>query len=355
MSITRNLLSVANTWLQNQIFSGTNNTAPSQTAASGSSLMTRALVDSRIAFQGPYVSHFVLGAGIVYTGTGGAAANGATVWGVGNGSTPTAGVSAASIQSSPSIGLPFMVQDNTVGASTPSSGQGGVVNFSNPFTIGFFLDIRGGPTNALDVISRVYLGNANIASGVSTGISNAGFGLRIWRASSTTYNLALYCRTHSTTNTNISGATNASPIVITNNGHGLQNGDLVDVAGVVGNTAANGIWTIANSTANTFELSGSTGNGAYASGGVANKITSPITIQAGRVRRVFLFNDGSGNVSLFLGSPANAASLTITGMNTFSTTSFTTQTISFGLSQQSVTDATAFAQTVISNTMLIQP
>lgn len=40
--------STANTWTANQTFSGTANTAPSQTAASGSSLMTRDLVDARV-------------------------------------------------------------------------------------------------------------------------------------------------------------------------------------------------------------------------------------------------------------------------------------------------------------------
>lgn len=42
------LLGSSNTFSQNQTFSGTANTAPNQTAASGSSLMTRSLVDSRI-------------------------------------------------------------------------------------------------------------------------------------------------------------------------------------------------------------------------------------------------------------------------------------------------------------------
>lgn len=61
----------------------------------------------------------------------------------------------------------------------------------------------------------------------------------------------------------ITGATNATPIVITANAHGLSNGDQVYIAGVVGNTAANGTWTVANIAANTFELATSIGNGAY--------------------------------------------------------------------------------------------
>jgi hypothetical protein len=67
----------------------------------------------------------------------------------------------------------------------------------------------------------------------------------------------------------ISGATNTAPIVITSPGHNLVNGETVSVSDVGGNTAANGTFTVANSNpgANTFELSGSAGNGNYTSGG----------------------------------------------------------------------------------------
>lgn len=65
----------------------------------------------------------------------------------------------------------------------------------------------------------------------------------------------------------ITAASNATPIVITSNAHGLANGDTVSISGVLGNTAANGNFAIANVTANTFELVGSAGNGAYTSGG----------------------------------------------------------------------------------------
>lgn len=73
------------------------------------------------------------------------------------------------------------------------------------------------------------------------------------------------------TTNGVSAATNASPIVVTSNSHGLSNGDEVWIEGVSGNTAANGIWTVANKTTDTFELSGSTGNGAYTSGGTISK------------------------------------------------------------------------------------
>lgn len=68
----------------------------------------------------------------------------------------------------------------------------------------------------------------------------------------------------------ITGATNASPIVVTSASHGLATGDRVTIAGVVGNTAANGTFTITRLDANTYSLDGSTGNGPYTSGGSWN-------------------------------------------------------------------------------------
>jgi hypothetical protein len=65
----------------------------------------------------------------------------------------------------------------------------------------------------------------------------------------------------------VTNATNATPIVITCTGHGYSNGDGIRIASVGGNTAANGDWSIAGVTANTFELVDSSGSGAYTSGG----------------------------------------------------------------------------------------
>jgi len=77
----------------------------------------------------------------------------------------------------------------------------------------------------------------------------------------------------------ITGATNASPIVITSNGHGYSNGDLILVAGVEGNTAANGWRLVANKTANTYEITtlagiNVAGNGAYTQNGTSAKASS---------------------------------------------------------------------------------
>lgn len=66
----------------------------------------------------------------------------------------------------------------------------------------------------------------------------------------------------------ITGATNASPIVITTSGsHGLTTGASVTLSGVMGNTAANGTFTITVISPTSYSLGGSTGNGSYTSGG----------------------------------------------------------------------------------------
>lgn len=66
----------------------------------------------------------------------------------------------------------------------------------------------------------------------------------------------------------VGDATNASPIVITTSAaHGLPTGAYVKIASVGGNTAANGNWFITSTGSTTFSLDGSTGNGAYTSGG----------------------------------------------------------------------------------------
>lgn len=69
----------------------------------------------------------------------------------------------------------------------------------------------------------------------------------------------------------VSGATNATPIVITSATHGYATGDRVTIRDVGGNTNANGNWTITVLTTNTFSLNNSSGNSNYTSGGVIFK------------------------------------------------------------------------------------
>ena len=71
-----------------------------------------------------------------------------------------------------------------------------------------------------------------------------------------------------TTVNTVMDATNAGPIVITSAvNHNQKTGDRVKVSNVLGNTAANGVWTITVLSATTFSLDNSSGNAAYAGGG----------------------------------------------------------------------------------------
>jgi len=75
----------------------------------------------------------------------------------------------------------------------------------------------------------------------------------------------------------ITGASNASPIVITTGANAPPTGTEVVITGVEGNTNANGTWTVTNTGTNTFSLNNSTGDGAYSSGsGVWSIVPHPI-------------------------------------------------------------------------------
>lgn len=66
----------------------------------------------------------------------------------------------------------------------------------------------------------------------------------------------------------ITGATNATPIVLTtSSAHGVVVGQVVVVASVGGNTNANGTWEVSAVTSTTITLLNSAGNAAYTSGG----------------------------------------------------------------------------------------
>lgn len=70
--------------------------------------------------------------------------------------------------------------------------------------------------------------------------------------------------TASTALITISGSTNATPIVVTfAAGHGLKDADRIAVAGITGNTNANGEWSLQFTGANTARLLGSVGNGTH--------------------------------------------------------------------------------------------
>lgn len=98
----------------------------------------------------------------------------------------------------------------------------------------------------------------------------------------------------------ISGSTNATPIVVTfGANHGKKDGDRVAVAGITGNTNANGEWTLKFTGTNTAQLLGSVGNGTH--GGTP------------RVATIFdstpLMNDHSAILQIF-GNMAGTLTLT---------------------------------------------
>ena len=77
--------------------------------------------------------------------------------------------------------------------------------------------------------------------------------------------------------TNVTDDT-VTPIVITSTGHGLENGDMVEIVGVLGNTAANGSFIVDSVAPNTFEIvaldgTATTGNGDYDEGSPTGDIT----------------------------------------------------------------------------------
>lgn len=77
----------------------------------------------------------------------------------------------------------------------------------------------------------------------------------------------------------ISGATNATPIVITTTTpHGVADIGHGTVAGIVGTTAANSVWIVEMVTTTTLKLRGSVGNGAYVSGGTFTPDSTYATI-----------------------------------------------------------------------------
>lgn len=108
---------------------------------------------------------------------------------------------------------------------------------------------------------------------------------------------------------NVTGATNATPIIVTSANHGRVNSDSVIIAGVLGNTAANGTWGIGGVTTNTFALTGSVGNGAYTSGGAWNWCVSGIknaTISASSLLLAMatadmVANPSTGTLSVLIG------------------------------------------------------
>lgn len=111
---------------------------------------------------------------------------------------------------------------------------------------------------------------------------------------------------------NVTDASNASPIVITTaSPHGYATGDKVAVQQVGGNTAANAAWLITVIDSTHLSLDGSTGNGAYTSGGfITNR-----SMMSGVIIRVGV-NVARGGYSGALAAGDDADGLTIINSGT---------------------------------------
>jgi hypothetical protein len=128
------------------------------------------------------------------------------------------------------------------------------------------------------------------------------------------------------TSQNITAVTQANPAVVTITSHTFTNGDRIFVSGVAGMTQLNNReFTVANATANTFELSGidSTGFDAYTSDGTAAKIVEVTTTYS--VTDIFEINHAQSADVLYMAHKDHApAKLTRT-----TATSFTLNDIDF--------------------------
>jgi hypothetical protein len=100
--------------------------------------------------------------------------------------------------------------------------------------------------------------------------------------------------TDSTATSNISGATNTSPIQITTSTtNALTTGQTVIITGVTGNTAANGTLSITVIDNTHFTLDGSTGNGTYAGSGTVQGTARWMHLQNG----IYLQWNGAGGLN----------------------------------------------------------
>lgn len=120
-------------------------------------------------------------------------------------------------------------------------------------------------------------------------------------------NLSAISNTYEATGTTgtITGASNASPIVITSAGHLLTTGTTVKITGVEGNTSANNTWVITVIDNQSFRLDDSHGTDDYTGGGVWTSGVStilyssvPIPSEA-KVRRRQILRNTDGQATTF--------------------------------------------------------
>lgn len=131
---------------------------------------------------------------------------------------------------------------------------------ANTYRITHTSDATSGATGGGSVTAKY-----QISTGSTAGTAGLGWGIDTWNS---------YREGSPITQKTITGITQANPGVVTSNGHGLSNGDIVRITDVAGMTQLNGnYYTLANVATNTFELSGTdtSSYGSYSSAGKATK------------------------------------------------------------------------------------
>jgi hypothetical protein len=207
----------------------------------------------------------------------------------------------------------YVVADgNTFPPSTLTASPTFLSDFVNESSVGFKVI---NPVTGLEVVGGSGTNGVIVTSGASTGTATLRSTTVAFTAISgiTNYRLQINGSTISTdalpvgndglyditsaATFSINAATNASPIAITTTAnHNLTTGKTVTITGVVGNTAANGTFVITVTGLNSFTLNGSTGNGAYTSGGTV--FPHVITIKKAIVNEnnlEFIVQDPSAN------------------------------------------------------------
>lgn len=132
---------------------------------------------------------------------------------------------------------------------------------SHIFSVGESLTITG-VSGMTQLNNNTYTITAITVNTVTINVDSTGFSTYTSGGTATAYAKA------------ITNVTQANPAVVTSANHGFTNGQQIFINSVSGMTALNdGVFTVANTTTNTFELSGinSTGFGAYTSGGMVRR------------------------------------------------------------------------------------
>ena len=121
----------------------------------------------------------------------------------------------------------------------------------------------------------------------------------------------------------VTAASNAAPIAITvDQSLNLVTGDRVVISGATGNTAANGSFTVTVTSATTFTLNGSTGNGNYTGGAIAQAVFGPTPGQQGDLHFAFAADPSNPNLIYLAGDRQQNPFPNGIGAGTFSGNSF---------------------------------